>query len=319
MSDTNGTGALFENSLLLSLTVHIPGNSAQGDISSLDTTANKDLLRLTKQLLKSPEYEALQSVANRIRSDIKRMCLGGSTESYRDSNGVKRQVGKGLQSFVKSGVYFVPLGMVTKIDAYLKRMIPEFDAARAKFVEMYELRQEEAQIELGDQYCDSDYKSVETLGRSCFVEYKYITVGVPDKLSKIKKELWEEEKKKAQAQWAEATEEIRGVLAVGLKNLVDGMMDALSPGKDGKTKKLYDTTVEKLKEFLLDFPGRNIINDQGLESLVDQTQEILKGKTPEKIRKDAGLKEEIRQKLSTVKAQLDKSVENMPSRVVELD
>lgn len=310
---------LFEKCVFLSLTIHVIGNSAKGDIMEIETGAKKRRLRLNKVLFDCSEYENLTSYVNKIRTDIKGMCFGGDTMKYVDQKGQTREVGGGLQDLVKSGCYTVPLGMVVKVKDRIDERIPEFNNLVAKLCEVYETRKEESRKELGPQYKESDYHSVSQVKRLCFVNYKFISVGLPEAVRSVKEEIFEEEREKMRATWAEATEEVRLVLRVGLKSLIDHATDRLKSDGDGKKKKFHESMIGKMKEFLADFPGKNITNDDELATLVEQTRQVMAGKTAEKLRKDDSIRERVQERLEEVKQQLDKMIEETPSRALILE
>jgi hypothetical protein len=78
---------IFDNAVLLSLTVHVVGNSAKGDLAGVEVDADKEMLRLNKQLLDCPEYEALRDAAAKIRDMVKRKCFGGESKVFTGPDG----------------------------------------------------------------------------------------------------------------------------------------------------------------------------------------------------------------------------------------
>ena len=78
---------IFDIAVLLSLTLHVVGNSAKGDLGAVEVDADKEMLRLNKQLLDCPEYEALRDAAAKIRDMVKRKCFGGESKVFTGMDG----------------------------------------------------------------------------------------------------------------------------------------------------------------------------------------------------------------------------------------
>jgi hypothetical protein len=113
--------------------------------------------------------------------------------------------------------------------------------------------------------------------------------------------------------------QVKAALRLGLKKLIDHLVDRLAPGPAGVKKKFAATTITKVVEFLELFSARNVVGDKELAVLADQAKEVLAGRTPESIREDEEAAAFIAERMSTVKTQLDKLLQDMPERVIKLD
>ena len=81
------------------------------------------------------------------------------------------------------------------------------------------------------------------------------------------------------------------MLRVGMADLVERLKDSLVPGPDGKTKRLTDSSVNRLREFLTTFEFRNITDDADLASASGKLKDLMQGITPEQLRESETLKE----------------------------
>jgi hypothetical protein len=78
---------IFDSAVLLSLTVHVVGNNAKGDRAGVEVDADKEHLRLSKQLLDCQEYEAVRDAAAKIRDMVKRKCFRRESKVFTGMDG----------------------------------------------------------------------------------------------------------------------------------------------------------------------------------------------------------------------------------------
>jgi hypothetical protein len=111
-------------------------------------------------------------------------------------------------------------------------------------------------------------------------------------------------------------DEIRVGLRLTFKELVDALVDRLSPRPDGTRKKLVG--IDRLLEFVDSFSKQNVANDAELQALVVQVRGILKGQDVASLRKDQDLRELVKERMESAKVILDTLVEDAPSRQIVL-
>jgi hypothetical protein len=113
--------------------------------------------------------------------------------------------------------------------------------------------------------------------------------------------------------------QIKSALRFGLKNLIDHLVDRLTPHQNGNRKLFAATSVTKVVDFLDLFSARNVCNDTELALLADQAKDILAGQTPDSLRENEDIKAVVAKRMSVVKDQLDKLLHDMPKRAINLD
>ena len=86
---------------------------------------------------------------------------------------------------------------------------------------------------------------------------------------------------------------------------VDALVAALTPDPvSGKSKKLYDTTITNLTEYLDTFTNRDLAGDaEYQEKVVAPLRSILKGVTMDKIRESQNLKSYVAKQVAAIKQQ----------------
>jgi hypothetical protein len=162
-------------------------------------------------------------------------------------------------------------------------------------------------------YDEEDYPSWDRV-RGCFdVRWSYFTMNTPQVLPG---KLFVREQAKARVQWQEMLEEIRDGLRLTFKELVDALVDKLTPRPDGTKKKLVG--VDRLLEFLDTFSKKDVADDEQLRTLVEEVRGLLNGQDVSRLRKDQGLRELVQEWMQSVKVVLDTLVEDAPARQIVL-
>jgi hypothetical protein len=150
--------------------------------------------------------------------------------------------------------------------------------------------------------------------------WKFLSVNVPTQLGKISVRHFEEAKAQAERDWQAAAEEIRTLLRESMRGLVAHMIEQLTPTPDGNRKRFYESTVSKFKEFMQDFPFRDLTNDAELQTAVEQARALLNGATAEALRKGPSwYREQVRTGMDQLKERLDSLLEDVPERAIALD
>lgn len=292
--------AILDNTVLLNLTISSPGNTRKVDSNQVEIDADRDMLKLSKELWKSPEYDAIKSLMGEARRWVQAKCLPAS--------------------FIKGGFHILPLPLMEQVVEKLKEFQEQLEPRVNDFCRMYETRKSEAMTRLRELYDESQYPSVGKIRQAFGMSWKFMAVGVPGQLKEFSERYFTEAKAQAERDWQVATDEIRTLLRESMRGLVSHMIDQLTPTPDGKRKRFYESTVSKFKEFMEDFPFRNLANDAQLHEAVEQAQSLLNGATAEALRKGPSwYREQVKQGMDQLKERLDSMLEDVPERAISLD
>lgn len=143
---------------------------------------------------------------------------------------------------------------------------------------------------LGDQFDRGDYPNSDTVESGFDFEYSLRVVGeisltgLPDFI--IAQEIEKDKQKRAVAiiEW-------RDTMRFAGQKAVEALFEALKPQLDGKKRKLYDSTVENLNEFLATYNTRDLAGDSEYQkTVVEPLQAIMKGVSMDKLRHSENLK-----------------------------
>jgi hypothetical protein len=282
--------------VLLNLRISMWGVSRVLPDQQYEVDAEKLLVRATKKILECPEYEFLLQLKRAIHRRLRSLALPGE--------------------FLRAGIYPMALAMVEDVDKTLEAFEVRWGVGVVSLGEVWDLRVREIEDRLRGLYNEKDYPSWERVRSSFDVRWNYFTVNTPQALQAISGKLFRREQAKATVQWNDMMQEIRDGLRLTFKELVDALVDKLTPRPDGTRKKLVGT--ERLLEFLATFSKQNVADDDELRVLVEESRSLLQGRDVEELRKNQGVRELVQERMTSVKVILDTLVEDVPTRQIVL-
>lgn len=259
---------------------------------------DKALLRLTKTLLDSPELVAI---------------------SKHDSGLAGKIRGMAFSSLFKGGVYLIPIAMVESIESILQNATIVRQALVDKAVHTYQTRVDETQARLGVAGNAADYPSAERFRASFYMEYSYVTFDTPSRLKAISAALFKNEAEKARKRLESVAEECQQVMRAGLMDLVDHLADRLTPGADGKAKRLSNSTIGNLNDFLATFELRDVTDDSQLGDIVVKARAVMAGLDHKALKSDDLIRLKVVQELAGLKAALDPLVVDKATRIITFE
>jgi len=282
--------------VLLNLRISMWGVSRVLPDHEYEVDADKAMVRATKKILECPEYEFLLQLKRSIHRRLKTLALPGE--------------------ILRAGVYPVSVPMVEEVEKELEAFSIRWGVGVLGLEQVWDLRVREVEDRLRALYDEKDYPSWERV-RGCFaVRWNYFSMSTPQVLQAISGKLFVREQAKATVQWNEMLEEIRDGLRLTFKELVDALVDRLSPRPDGTRKKLVG--VDRLLEFLDKFSKKDVADDEQLRVLVEDVRGLLSGQDVSRLRKDQGLRELVQERMQSVKVVLDTLVQDAPVRQIVL-
>jgi Protein of unknown function (DUF3150) len=258
------------------------GNTRKVSTVQIEADADKDLLRVSKQLVDSEELKAISRFDCEIRRFLYSICLP-----------------------FEIGIHLLPIAALQTVEQRLRQFAEDRRQLVDAFLNAYPSLCQEAAKRLRGLYNPADYPPIEDVGREFGFSWQYVSFGVPDQLKAISQEVWEQEREKAAQQMAEASTEIQTVLRESMAKLVQHMSERLNEGPDGKPLRFKETTVSNLVEFLANFEFRNVTDDTELQALVAQARELLNGVNTDDLRTTGDLRARVQQGMANIAAQLD--------------
>lgn len=284
---------LDDKSVLLVVGFHRLGNTRKVSTSQIEVDADKTMLHVNKSLLDAKEYDAIKT-------------HDGKTRAWLAT--------RALPSMFKEGVFRVPNTLVVEVDEYLTARASERKDLVAAFKKSYKDRVLEAITRLNGLANANDYLSAEDAAEKFRLTWKYVTFATPDALRNLRDGLFQREREKLATEVQSAAEEIKQVLRVQMAALVDRMVVQLTPNKEGKKKKIYDSLVGNIADFLATFNARNLADDAELQKLVEKARQAIAGVGPGLLRESDGIREHVKTGFDEIKKQLDTMIVDKPAR-----
>ncbi len=273
---------IAEKAVFLSLHFHRFGNRRKVASTEIEVDAEKQRVKVSKVLLDSNELKAIEHLDAEINDYVISRCL----------------------PYDKS-LHVLPLGLVEEIEETLERFVKQRQELIETATERYPELLDAARGPLGALFNRRDYPSQVEFQRRFRVTWNYVSLSTPGKLAEISPRLFSEERRKISERMEESYTEWRDLLRIAMADMVKRLCESLQPDAAGKVRKLTDSSVNRLKEFLSTFSFRNITNDQELEQISDQLKAIVGGITPDKLRESENMKAMIGEKLSQAAATLE--------------
>jgi hypothetical protein len=150
----------------------------------------------------------------------------------------------------------------------------------------------DARQRLGRLYNPNDYPQDV---RGLFaVEWDFPSVEPPAYLMRLNPDVYRQEQERVSRRFEEAVR--------------------LAPSADGDRKVFRDSAITNLSEFFERFKHLNVGSSVQLDSLVEQAQQLVQGVSPQSLRDDTSLRQQVATRLGQVQAQLDGMLVDAPRR-----
>lgn len=289
---------LMQKTVALVVTFSSVGNRRKVHSSRVEVDADKAWLAVSKKLIECDEYEAI----GRLDSEVK---------SYLDA--------RALPSLLKRGIYLLPIPMVKDVDDQLRRYVELRKECVERLIVVYRKHVNEAEGRLRELFERTDYATPEQLRAGHSLTWQFTSFNTPASLQQVSRELYEKEKEKNEALWKDANEACQQLLRQNMGEMVDKLVDKLTPGEDGKKKIFRNTAITNIQEFLSTFDMRNVTDDAKLKAIVDKARALLSGVDPEQLRTEEGLRDAVRNGFEKIQSSMSGMIEVKPKRAISLE
>lgn len=289
---------LMQKTVALVVTFSSVGNRRKVHSGQIEVDADKAWLAVSKKLIECDEYEAI----GRLDSEVK---------SYLDA--------RALPSLLKRGIYLLPIPMVKDVDDQLRRYVELRKECVERLIVVYRKHVDEAEGRLRELFERTDYATPEQLHAGFSLTWQFTSFNTPASLQQVSRELYEKEKEKNEALWKDANEACQQLLRQNMGEMVDKLVDKLTPGEDGKKKIFRNTAITNIQEFLSTFDMRNVTDDSKLKAIVDKARALLSGVDPEQLRTEEGLRDAVRNGFEKIQSSMSGMIEVKPKRAISLE
>jgi hypothetical protein len=292
----------------VSVTFRRLGDSRQGNMDEIETSADKDMGRFVKRLFCAAQADA----------DGKEKARCAEYEAIRsfDNQTYNWILSQSVSLLGRRNVRLIKKDAVGEIDAYLKDRQRERQLLVNAFGKVYPIVVENARPMLNGQFRESDYPSVEEAVAKFSLEWDYLALGVPDNLpDDVKAEI----AAKAEKTWAATAAEIRDGLRVGFVKLVEHLIDRLQAKGTEKKSKFHDSNIGNLLEFIDALERRNLTNDKALEEVANKAKALIASASSDDLKAKADVRGKMIEEMAKVKDAVDGLIGPEKRRKFNLD
>lgn len=311
---------LFQNTVCLAVTFHRPGKGRR-------VRKNEREVRATSKKKDENEEEAKENRADQSRFKVGKDII--ESEHYDKAAKIDRDFGAwandhSVESPLKRGTYFVPLELVDEFYERLDAAEIAYHAEFDKFEAKYEQIKEASKKSLKEFYREEDFYPAKLFRAKCWVERKMFDFSPPNE-NKLSEKILRMELKRWKSMLDEAELDVKYGLRAGFQQMIQGFVNVLTPTEDGKKRRIYDSRVEDLVQFMELFHKRNVLDDVELQRLVNKAKRFLTDEDGmreglmEGLRRDENIRDVIREQFSKINEKVTELVEEAPARAVSFD
>lgn len=236
--------------------------------------------------------------------------------AYRAVTAVRGRIGAYWRAltlpYPEPGIRLIRQDQIDRFDQQLCLFRDELTAAVAELDRRYAELREAARQRLGSLYDPADYPP--SLTGLFAMAWEFPSVEPPQYLMQLKPELYEQENARMKARFEEAVQMAEQAFTEELSTLVGHLAERLSGSEDGKPKTFRDSAVVNLKQFFERFGQLNVRSSVQLDELVRRARAIVSGATPQALRENQTLRQQVQGQLSSVRQTLDGLLIDRPRR-----
>jgi hypothetical protein len=146
------------------------------------------------------------------------------------------------------------------------------------------------------------------------VDFDFPSIEPPSYLLRIAPEVYEEERRRVAARFDEAVRLAEQAFATEFSRLLSHLTERLANGENSERRIFRDSAVTNLREFFGRFQHLNVRSNPELDRLVEQDQQLVQGISPQDLRDNNSLRQEVATQMAQVQAQVEGLIVNAPRR-----
>jgi hypothetical protein len=131
---------------------------------------------------------------------------------------------------------------------------------------------------------------------------------------RLNPEVYRQEQERVAERFQEAVQLAEQAFAAEFARLLSHLTERLSNDATGERRIFRDSVVANLTEFFERFRKLNVSSSPELDRLVDDAQQMVKGVTPQQLRNNDALRQQISTQISRVESQLAPLIVDRPRR-----
>jgi hypothetical protein len=216
--------------------------------------------------------------------------------------------------YVEAGVRLIRQSDIEAFVHCLEGFKEDLTQAERELNGVYQEMKNDARERLGRLFNASDYPPEV---RELFtLAWEFPSVEPPSYLMRLNPEIYAQEQERISRRFEEAVQLAEQAFMSEFSKLLSHLTERLANDGNGERRIFRDTAVTNLTEFFERFRHLNVRSNQDLDQLVEQAQQMVSGVTPQDLRDDGDLRQQIATQMSQVQNDLEGMIVNRPRRQI---
>jgi hypothetical protein len=188
----------------------------------------------------------------------------------------------------------------------------ELREAEEQLNAVYDEVKADASRRLGRLFNPADYPS--EIRGLFLVEWDFPSVEPPSYLMRVAPEVFEEERRRVLSRFEEAVQLAEQAFATEFGRLLSHLTERLANGDSGERRVFRDSAVTNLADFFARFQQLNVRSSPELDALVEEAQRLVQGVSPQELRDNNSLRQQIATEMTRVREQVENLITDVPRR-----
>jgi hypothetical protein len=214
--------------------------------------------------------------------------------------------------YVEPGVRLIRQADIPAFVHTLEGLRDELHEAEQQLNTVYAEVKADARCRLGRLFDPADYPA-EVRGLFS-VEWDFPSVEPPSYLMRVAPEVFEEERRRVVSRFEEAVRLAEQAFATEFGRLLSHLSERLANGEAGERRVFRDSAVTNLADFFARFRQLNVRSNPELDALVEEAQRLVRGVTPQQLRDNDSLRQQIAAEMTRVQTQVEGLITDAPRR-----
>ena len=215
------------------------------------------------------------------------------------------------------GIRLLRRPQVAMFNEQMERFRSEMLDAATRLDAVYPEIKEEARRRLGNLFNSADYPA--TLHGMFDVTWDFPNLDVPEYLERLDSALYEEEKRRVQAQFECAIRLAEQAFAEELRAMLAHLAERLEDNADGSPKVWRDSAILKVRKWFETFKVMDCGSNAALAAVVQQAEGVFSAATPTDLRGHSAQKAAFRQEAARLESVLAENIIDGPRRRIRYE
>lgn len=302
----NNPRSIFNDALIIKVSIGHPGNSAKLDSDQYDVKSGSETetaeakakakarTSATKKLLEAPEIDAAASDLEKTRASIRKI-----------SN----------RSPLGEGSRLLRIVAVPKVEEIVRLARERLDENhKPRISELYPQRIAEAKRDLNGLFDPTNYAPLEEFLAKFYIDTLYLTFDAPESLASTG--LLEREQGKIDQRTLESVEAVPVTLAREMQKLSQDLIARTAKSASG-ARTQFKGLLDNYLEWLDTLPLRNILDTEELTAAALKATQVLGGLDSETLINNASVRTYVADEMKGITTTLDTLINLRPTRAFE--